>query len=145
MFSLSGHIITKRQKALKPTLVDMLVSLAFRESFEGNSEAVVKFKGQDVRAGVVNLTVKVKRNCGSLTPSTKQKLTATTRIAVAVADETIKMKNKCQSTTNVVRRASQIALTMTLIDSGNVNFINIISLIILSLINDVTKADDPNN
>ena len=75
-------------------LVDMLVSLAFRESLKGNSEAVVRFKGQDVRAGVVNLTVKVKRNCGSLTPSTKQKLTATTRIAVAVADETIKMKKK---------------------------------------------------
>ena len=65
----------------------MLVSLAFRESLKGNSEAVVKFKGQDVRAGVVNLTVKVKRNCGSLTPSTKRKLTATTRIAAAVADE----------------------------------------------------------
>ena len=68
-------------------LVDMLVSLAFRESLKGNSEAVVKFKGQDVRAGVVNLTVKVRRNCGSLTPSTKRKLTAATRIAAAVTDE----------------------------------------------------------
>ena len=72
----------------------MLVSLAFRESFEGNSEAVVKFKGQDVRAGVVNLTVKVKRNCGSPTPSTKQKSAATTRIAAAVADEDDKNEKK---------------------------------------------------
>ena len=94
LFSLSGHIITKRQKALKPTLVDLLVSLALRESLKGNSEAVVKFKGQDARAGVVNLTVKVKQNCGSLTPSTKRKLTATPRVAAAVAEEDVKSEKQ---------------------------------------------------
>ena len=81
-----------------------------RDSLKSNSEAVIKFKGQEVRAGVVNLTIKVKCNCGSLTPSTKCKLTATPRVAAAVAEEDDKSeKNKCPSTTNVVRIARHIS------------------------------------
>ena len=48
---------------------------------------MIKFKGQEVRAGVVNLTIKVKCNCGLFTPSSKRKLPATLRAAAAVAEE----------------------------------------------------------
>ena len=80
-----------------------------RDSLKSNSEAVIKFKGQEVRAGVVNLTIKVKCNCGSLTPSTKRKLTARPRVAAAVAEEDDKSQKQLSSTTNVVRIARHIS------------------------------------
>ena len=58
-----------------------------RESLKSNSDAVIKFKGQEVRAGVVNLTIKVKCNCGSLTPASKRKLSTTPRAAAAAEED----------------------------------------------------------
>jgi hypothetical protein len=34
LFSLSGHIVTKRRNALKPSMVDMLVFLAFNDKLK---------------------------------------------------------------------------------------------------------------